>query len=263
MRTSLLVVGSVSATLVAGCASGPQQTSNLATWSKAKLAMSLDYDPPTSTNLVSVTATLDNDFLADGSRAGFPPLGADIRATLDGVPMTVVGRGENGGFPVFRRNAGNSFPSATAASTTLVLTDASGSVTMTVESFYAPRTIALTAPAGGAIHAGDNVSIAWSPSTDVLNPLLVKLIGASGQCGKIVVPAGSSTLDPTYDDPGLAVSGATIDFPVPADWSCTGPGYVEPSMGVIAGITTCTGVGACVGNLPDQLMPDKVTVTVQ
>jgi hypothetical protein len=264
MRTLTGCSALLAAVAAVGCGSSPQKTSTLATWSKAQLVIQLDYAPQ-GTALQSVSASLNNDFLAGGIvRAGFGALGADVKATIDGLPMDVVSHGSDAGeWPIFRRAVGSGFPNPAAASSSIVLTDASGTVTMQVASLFAPRTFAMTAPAGGAIHAGDAVQLTWSPATDVLDPLSVTLVGTAGHCGKQVVPTGASSFNPTLEAPGLAASGAIISFPVPPDWTCTGPAFLQPTIGALPEVTTCAGVGECVALLPTQVLPTQIDVTVR
>jgi hypothetical protein len=240
----------VVAALTAGCGTSNGVTSTLRDWSQRKLETSINYGPDQKT-VQSIRIDLNNDVLANGADAPqTPPLGADVRATLDGRPM-VVDRGNNSsGFPTFTLDAGNGFPDPNAATTTFVVTDSSGSITAVWQNFFAPRTITLVSPVGGALQVGGQVQVGWSPSTDSVSPSFFKLLTAStlAQCGNIVVPPSAANPDPNVDvDPTFVYAKGTLTFTVPADWHCgsAAPGQLSVTVGVVPGVSRCEGVAAC------------------
>jgi hypothetical protein len=119
----------------------------------------------------------------------------------------------------------------------------------------APRSLTMTAPAGGMLRSGDEVELEWQPASDVLTPRAVKLRGA----GFFVDLANTSSGT-------LRVDGNRLRFRVPplaanvkgaAELEVLG----ESLRAANPQVTRCEGFAECRFNC-SSFPPSKVPVTV-
>jgi hypothetical protein len=128
-------------------------------------------------------------FLSEGA-GGCPDLSSRTRAFFNDteVPMTVAGHfEERGSFPiatpakchstVFLTREGELPPNLRDDVTRIRLQEGATAFHTEALLVCAPRSITMTAPAGGELRSGDAVELEWQPTTDELFPRLVSLRG--------------------------------------------------------------------------------------
>jgi hypothetical protein len=206
--------------------------------------------------------------LSEGAE-GCPDLSGGTRAFFNDieVPMAIAGHfKERGSFPiatpekchetVFMTREGE-LPHNLRDEVTHIRLEEDGTV-FQAEAFLvcAPRSLTMTAPAGGVLRSGDEVELEWQPTSDVLTPRAVKLRGA----GFFVDLAKSS-------DGTLRVEGNRMRFRVPPlAANVKGAAELEvlgESLRVAhPQVTRCEGFAECRFDC-SSFPPEKVPVTVQ
>jgi len=155
-------------------------------------------------------------------------------ATLDGVPLPLVEPGSIQPYMFFgtmcslpRFGVSDwSGPTPDAGGiSTLEIRDESKTIVVAIRNLGVARTLSIVSPAGGVIAAGDHVVLAWSPSTDVLDPATTEV-----RAGGIALSAAQVT-----------ISGANIGFDMPAGAQA---GTLDV-MTSTASIARCDGAASC------------------
>jgi hypothetical protein len=236
-----LTLSALSLALGAGCVS-PQHGGGLSDYSGATLDV--------TTFGGGGQAMVDAALLPDLARElDCTLLTSSVTSTIDGAPMTASSLG--GSDPQPQGGLGGCFnPSfdgaapAGASGATVVLSDSSATVTMTVPDLFTAPAIAMVSP--GTVAPGDTVVFSVTPATDSVHD------------GTVWFSGDPSAL---FDLP-LVFEGNTARFVVPKD----APAMMTTasvSLSTRALVTRCDGVAACTaerspqGDFPLQILAAK------
>ncbi len=218
--------------LVVGCGPGQQDLADL-----QSLAVMIHAPPEVQAGSFAV----DLDYSSDCASI-------HATATLNGidVPLTEAGSGGINAMPFSTpcikpsftlRDRSAAIPDANGIST-LVISDASKTVTVGIRDVGVRRAVSVVSPADGTVTSGTRVTVAWTPSTDILDP--------NNTLVTLMPPAG----DPIYlRMEQLTIEGANISFDMPA----LGLGAVTIWVrSPPASIASCDGAAWCSGDTNDN-----------
>lgn len=162
-------------------------------------------------------------------------------ATLDGVEVPLIDPGHYDPYelwtsicspPLFSLDPWTPASPGTETTSTLEIRDESKTIAVDIRNLGVPRSLSVVSPASGPIGAGTHVTLAWSPSTDVLDPSRTEV-----------------TVGQTYSNPKpplaaaqVTVAGTNIDFDMPAGVQA---GTIDVANDT-ASIARCEGATRCV-----------------